>query len=118
MTVPFEFTVDSTDKLDRYFLMRMPMRIPHVGSFVDQHVVQNVAVGFGGILQLLTEVRQILHVIAIDLCIVGFVRWNVAVVGRSMPRPSKPACGEVGGSEIAAERQRGNAGDIGLESDG
>src|SRR5437016_802473 len=116
MTVPLELTVDSTDKLNRYFLMRVPMRIPHVGSLVDQHVVQNVAVAFGGILQLLAEVRQILHVIAIDFCIVGFVRWNVAVVGRSMPRSIKSTYREVGGSEVAAQHQCGDAGDIGLES--
>ena len=80
MTIPLEFAVDSADKLDRYFLVRVAVRIPHVGSFVDQHVIENVAVAVGYVPQFLAEVREVLHVIAIDLRIVGFVRRNIAVM--------------------------------------
>src|SRR4029453_6707588 len=74
VTVPLEFAVDSTDKLDGYFLVRVPVRIPHVGSLINKHVIENVAVAVRDVPQSLAEVRQVLHVIAIDLRVVGFVR--------------------------------------------
>ena len=102
MTVSLESTVDSTDEFNRYFLMRVAMRIPHVGSLVDQHVIQNIAVAIGNVAQLLAEVCQILDVIPVDLGIVGFVRRNVAVVRCRMPCSIKAGCWEGGGSEVAA----------------
>ena len=73
MAISFELAVDSTDELNRNLLVRVPMRVPHVGSFIDQHVIENVAVAVGNVPQLLAEVRKILHVIPIDLGIVGLV---------------------------------------------
>ena len=85
VTVPLELTVDSTDKLNRYLLVRVPVRVSHVGSLVNQHVIQDVAVAVGSISQFLAEVRQILYVIPVDLGIVFLVRRNVAVVRRPSP---------------------------------
>src|SRR6266850_2540728 len=115
VTVPLEFTVYATNKLDRYFLMRVPMRVPHVGSLVNQHVIQNVAVAVGSIPQFLAEVRQILDVIPVDPGVVGLIRRDIAVVRRSMPWTIPAACREVGGTEVAAQHQRGDAGDVRLE---
>src|SRR2546426_7399496 len=115
MTVPLERAVDSTDEFNRYFLMRVPMRVPHVGSLVDQHVIQNAAIAIRHILQLLDEVRQVLYVIAIYPGIIRLIRRYVAVVRCSMPRSTEAACREGGGAEVAAQHQCGDARDIGLE---
>src|SRR5438105_484496 len=85
MAISFELAVDSADEFDRYLLMRVAMGIPHVGSLVDQHVIEDVAVAVGNVTQLLAEVRQVLHVIPIDPGIVRLVCRNVAVMRRSMP---------------------------------
>jgi hypothetical protein len=87
VTIPLEVTIDSANKLDGYLFMGVAMRVPHVGSLIDQYMVQNGAVAVGSILQLFAEVRQILHVIPVYLGVVGFVHWDVAVMRRSMPRP-------------------------------
>src|SRR3546814_9931016 len=42
-----EGAVDSADKDGRARLMRVAMRIAHVASLVDQHMVQNAAVSVG-----------------------------------------------------------------------
>ena len=80
MTVTLECPIDFTDQFDRNLLVSVAMRISHVGSFINQHVIENIAVTVRDVLQFLAEVREILHVIAIDLRIVGFVRRNIAVM--------------------------------------
>ena len=67
VTIPFERSVDATDELDRHFFVCVPMRIAHVGSLVDQYVIENRAVAFSGVVQLLYELGQVLNVVPIDL---------------------------------------------------
>src|SRR5262245_59605555 len=85
VTIPFERSVDSADELNRHFLMRVAMGITHVGSLINQHVIENRAVAVRSVAQLLDKLRHVLDVIPIDLCILINVFRLIAVVGRSMP---------------------------------
>ena len=100
VTIPLERAVDSADEDHGHFFMGVPMRIAHVASLVDQHVVQNAAVSVGYVLQLFDELRQILYVIPVDLGIVCDVLRLVAVMRRAMPRSIEAGFGEVVAREI------------------
>src|SRR5213593_5219728 len=41
MTISFESPVDAADENHRHFHVRMPVRIPHVASLVNQDVIQD-----------------------------------------------------------------------------
>src|SRR2546427_2923641 len=61
VTVALEPAVDSAYKLDRDFLVRVPVRIAHVGAFVDQHVIEHITVAVWNIPQPFAEVREVLR---------------------------------------------------------
>ena len=82
VTVTLECPIDFTDQFDGNLLVSVAMRISHVGSFVDQHVIQKGAVAVGSLRQFLNEFRKVLHVITIDLGILRNVLGLVAVVRR------------------------------------
>ena len=95
VTVSLERAVDAADENHRHLLVRVPMRIAHVAALVDQHVIEHRAVAVGHVLQLLDEVRQVLHVIAVDLGVVRDVLRLVAVVRRPCQPPVKPDSGKL-----------------------
>ena len=102
MTIALERPVDSSDQDHRHLLVRVPMRVAHVASLVDQHVIQNGAVAIGNVPELVAEIRQVLHVIPVDLGVVGDVLRLVSVVRRSMPPSGEAGFGEAGTGEVAA----------------
>ena len=81
VTVSFESAIHLADELNRTLFMGVAMRIAHVGSFVDQHVIENGAVAFTNLAQLLDELRHVLHVVTIDLRVLSNILRLVAVVG-------------------------------------
>ena len=89
VAIPFESAIDFADQFDRYFLVRVAMRIAHVRALIDEHVIQNSAVAFLSLAEFLDEFREVLHVIAIDLRVAGDVFRLVAVMGRSMPAATR-----------------------------
>ena len=105
MAIPFESAIDFTNQFDGYFLVRVAMRIAHVRALIDEHVIQNSAVAFLNVAEFLGEFREILQVVAIDLCVIGDVFRLVAVMGRSMPAATEAGFGEVLSRQIAAQHE-------------
>src|SRR3989449_9564868 len=103
VTITLKSSVTAADELNGHFFMRMPMRIAHVGSLVDQHVIQNGAVTIGGIVQLLDKLGQVLHVVPIYLGIAGNIVRLVSVVGRSMPASIEAGFWEALSRQVAAQ---------------
>ena len=80
MTIASERAVESSDQDDGTLLVTVQVRVAHIAALVDQDVIQDRAVPVGDVPQPLAEVRQVLHVIPVDLGVVGDVLGIVAVV--------------------------------------
>src|SRR5215467_1809914 len=115
MTISLEGSVNAANELNRHFFMSVPMRIAHVCSLVDQHVVQNGAVAFRNIPQLLDKLREILHVVPIDFGVLRNTLRLVAVMGRSVPASIEPGFGEALACQIAAQHESDRPRDVALE---
>src|ERR1700691_4434417 len=81
VAIPLEFTVDPAEKNDRHLYMRMPMGVAHVASLVDQDMIQNAStIAIGNLAQFVGKGGQVLHMVPVHLCIVGYVLRLVAVM--------------------------------------
>ena len=65
--------------------MRVPMRVPHIAAFINEHVIEQCAVAVLRPAELLGEISQILHMIPVHPGVVRDILRLVAVVRGAVP---------------------------------
>src|SRR5215475_1572614 len=107
VAVAFKRAVDGADQDHRNFHMCVPMRIPHVASFIYKDVIEDVAVAFGRALEFLNESGQMLDMIAVHFRVVCYVLRLVTVVRRPMPSAVESGLREACTRQVTTEHKRG-----------
>src|SRR5438105_14660906 len=96
--------------------MRMAMRVAHIAALVDQDVIEHGAIPVRHILEFFHENREVLHMIAVHLCVIGDVLRLVAMMRGSMPTAIKSRFREAGAGQITTEHERCGTSNVSLES--
>ena len=123
MPVAFELPVRAADENVRHVEVQMLIRVAHVGAIHDQRVIEQRALAVGNRLELLGEVRERRHVIAIDVGVALHLHGIVLMVRRAVESGTDAPVGEEvalredirAPGQIASAEQRGHTRDVRAE---